>query len=885
MQTQEKHSLPITVTENSRRRLDNAVWHTRAGLVLTVLLTLLGASATYSQYNSPDNEIGSLATPSHSTTIALTSDDQRLVVVNRQNDSVSIIQVRDNAGYDAYQKLAEVTVGNEPRFVALTPDNQEAYVTNAASGTVSVISLTGQYPYTVAQTIEVGNEPRGIAITPNGAYAFVALHTEGKVAVISTQNKQVLYTVKTGGNPQAVAITHNGDDKDDDERVFVTRFFGELIDPKNRPDGFDDAKQGVIDSFTVQGALSGSAQVQTHVLSPLKDSGFKADRRSFCLKTRQILQDQGDENGVKTVFFNSGPNQDGNGAEQLANEVFCPDPNSEDASTTGLIANTPQGVYPNALHDVLIRDNYLYVPNVGAQPEPVIRFSVNVQYLVGVIDITSGKESEGTVNVNTQIATEPGAGFDPILDHLFGNDPGCMDASRDGKLFLLVSRGGNYVMEATLDDKGKLNIGAPNDVIRYQTGNMPTCVVMSSDTKRAYTNNEINTSVTAIDLVDKKVLERDIDSSTPPEPGSQAHRNIVGKLVFFTALGTPDVLDTDGDGQFDIEIRDLVPLDFRGKASDNAWSSCASCHDDGRTDNVVWSFETGPRKSKDLSGTFAKIDDPESDQGILNWSNVRGSNTDFNANSIGIQGGIGFATDVNGVDRTAEIFNHGPVKGISDALDALQEWVANAIRPLNFPDGDLQLVERGSKVFEDGCASCHGGDKWTKSRTSPVYDNDPTYPENPIGENFFVPVEPIDPRVVDAAPQIIAVQDEKAGKLTLMDDVGTFDPQNPIELRGGAAVAGQSTAGFPALGGVGFGPPSLFNVAYHAPFLHNGSAPTLEDLFAVHRLPQIQDNPTIQQWLNTSDRDALEAFLTTIDEDTARFQSDTDRFLDQLGLP
>ena len=131
-------------------------------------------------------------------------------------------------------------------------------------------------------------------------------------------------------------------------------------------------------------------------------------------------------------------------------------------------------MYPNALHALLIRDNDLYVPNVGAQPEPAIRFNTNVQYLVGVIDIQSGEETDRTLNVNTQIATEPGAGFNPILDHLFGNDPGCMDASRDGKLFLLVSRGANYVMEATLDNQGKLNIGAPNNVIRYQTGNMPS---------------------------------------------------------------------------------------------------------------------------------------------------------------------------------------------------------------------------------------------------------------------------------------------------------------------------------------------------------------------------------------------------------------------------
>src|SRR4029453_16650155 len=150
--------------------------------------------------------------------------------------------VRNAAGDDVYQKLAEVKVGDEPRFVALTPDDEEAYVTNAADGTVSVISLAGPYPYQVTQTIDVGNEPRGIAITPNGAYAFVALHTEGKVAVLSTQHKKVISTVKTGVDTPALCHINNGDDKDDDERVYVSRFFGELIDPKNRPDGFDDSK-------------------------------------------------------------------------------------------------------------------------------------------------------------------------------------------------------------------------------------------------------------------------------------------------------------------------------------------------------------------------------------------------------------------------------------------------------------------------------------------------------------------------------------------------------------------------------------------------------------------------------------------------------------------
>src|SRR5512132_4504 len=121
-----------------------------------------------------------LATPSRSTTIALTSDEQRLVVVNREANSVSVIQVRTEAkkekdkdkdkdkkdkngalsapsdktpifhlnnganggdsSADVAKKLAEIPVGLEPRCVAVHPNDSEAYVTNGISGTVSVVS-------------------------------------------------------------------------------------------------------------------------------------------------------------------------------------------------------------------------------------------------------------------------------------------------------------------------------------------------------------------------------------------------------------------------------------------------------------------------------------------------------------------------------------------------------------------------------------------------------------------------------------------------------------------------------------------------------------------------------------------------------------------------
>ena len=52
--------------------------------------------------------------------------------------------------------------------------------------------------------------------------------------------------MKTGGNPYSIAISNDGDRNDRDERVYVTQLFGEVIDPA-RPDGFDDAKQGVVE--------------------------------------------------------------------------------------------------------------------------------------------------------------------------------------------------------------------------------------------------------------------------------------------------------------------------------------------------------------------------------------------------------------------------------------------------------------------------------------------------------------------------------------------------------------------------------------------------------------------------------------------------------------
>src|SRR5919201_810686 len=232
--------------------------------------------------------IDSASAPSRSTTIALTSDETRLVVVNREANTLSIIQVKDASGNDVDIKLAEIGVGQEPRCVAVHPTDRAAYVTNGISGTVSVVDLVlGK----VAKEVRVGTEPRGCALTPDGSLLYVANHTEGTVSILDTSNplNPILWgSVQVGRNPTAIAITDKGTGNISDDTVFVTQIFAELnpdfVDPifNGNGEARDLGKQGVVHAFPAGNA---NPPITKIALKPLPDSGFTANRVSpnnFC---------------------------------------------------------------------------------------------------------------------------------------------------------------------------------------------------------------------------------------------------------------------------------------------------------------------------------------------------------------------------------------------------------------------------------------------------------------------------------------------------------------------------------------------------------------------------------------------------------------------------
>jgi YVTN family beta-propeller protein len=155
------------------------------GTHLVILLTLLAATALAKPKKAEEPTTSSGP-------IAISPDDSSVWVVNPDNNSVSVFDV---AG-DANNRIAEISVGEEPRFVTIGQDGKTVYVSNSRSGTVSEIDADS---LEVVREIEVGTEPAGLAVTPDGKRLFVANFSSGDVAMINVHSGHVQKPHRSAG--------------------------------------------------------------------------------------------------------------------------------------------------------------------------------------------------------------------------------------------------------------------------------------------------------------------------------------------------------------------------------------------------------------------------------------------------------------------------------------------------------------------------------------------------------------------------------------------------------------------------------------------------------------------------------------------------------------
>ena len=737
---------------------------------LSTAALLLGAallvSATAPGFTPLGHSKAKRAGSTSSGPIQITSDDEDVWVANPDRNTVTRIDVED----DENRKKDEVEVGKEPHGIAISPDDKYVYVANTRSGTVSVIRADKHHPKEW-KTIRVGTEPYALALTPNGDKLYCANARSNDVSVIDTDNLKVIRTLDAedgvGLEPRALAITNDGDGSDRDEKLYVTSFLA--VDVPGRQIGADDYKEAHVSVFSTKK----DRFLHSVVLNPLANVGFNA-------------------NGNTLAGIAPGANFD-----------------------------QPTGAFPNQMNSIVIKGDHAYLPNTAASPNGPVRFNVNVQAFLSVIDLDTDTEG-ATINMNKGINLEAAS-----PSRVFLAVPWAAAFAHRSNTGYVVASASNLIVKVDLDANGTPTINAPQtagdpgNVVRVFVGQNPTGIVINSDDSRAYVANEVSRDVSVVDLSTHQVMAT-VSSSKLPAPGSDEARLLIGKAVFNSSTG--------------VQLPSLG-VNIGARLSNGGWSGCVSCHPFGLTDGVVWMFATGPRRTLQLNGTFNPRD--PNDMKMLNHSAIRDEVQDFELNTRAVQGGLGLITLADGTTPDPNVANFTPPSaGRSQPLDDMALWVARGVRtPISpFADDDNdhneKLIKKGRKLFGSArCASCHGGAGWS------------------VGRRVFTP--PPDAAILKG-PQVIGA----------LRNVGTFDPNAKNEVR--------DVLSPPALGADGYVPPSLLGAHAFPPYLHNGSAPTV---LAVLDLVQHRSAGTggVDLLTDEDDREALARYVESIDATTRPF--------------
>jgi YVTN family beta-propeller protein len=814
--------------------------------------------------------------PTNSSPIALSRDGRLLWVVNPAVDDVAVIRT------DTNHVIARIPVGDEPQSVALSPDDRFAFVANAAEGSVSVIRVKSANPNHFAvekdskkdktPALVTGAEPWNVVVSPDGRRAFVANSGQDTITVIDARKGKIIGNVdlrvsvcngpdhQRRFQPRGLAVT------EDNKKLLVTRFLSFVKDSGLQGD--DNGKEGVVcrlDIDTASERISDYRPARAITIGS-ELTGFKADT-------------------------------DGDG-----------------------MAESDTSAFPNQLQSIVIRGDQVYLPNIASSPTGPLKFNVDTQAFVNVLEgLACNGETDvsATKFLNLHLgARNPEAGKKTLF---FANPWAIAFTTASGAgTGYAVSAGSDLLVKVNVADDGKLSFTVDADTTRYidlndpnnpatsgaRAGKNPQGLVISKDGKRAWVANFVSRNVSVVDLTKDEVIDT-IQTAELPPPGSQGETVLVGAEMFFSSRG-----------HFDRPPGTTVSTDER--LSQSGWQNCASCHFKGLTDGVVWVFNTGPRKSVPLNGTFNPHD--KSDQRILNYSAVFDEIEDFEINIRTVSGPGNLAMPIpcnGGTGMGVQDPNHGLLisdtgdintapcavvafavpnagrkeltvtlpgagRGPIPALTALREWVRFAVRTPNGPLDDSEVeggvssrdVLAGRTLFaEAGCAGCHSGGKFTistKDFMSPPAATDiftermpPPVFGNPVGNQF------LDRFLRDIGSFNLGVY----GKGNEID--GNIAPP---EVTTATVIAGMFVQAPDALGidynadgkGNGFNVPSLLGLNVLPPFNHNGACETLACVLTDvnHRTVK---HTLVDRLADPADQALVVKFLESIDADTHPF--------------
>src|SRR5262249_36638616 len=231
-----------------------------------------------------------------------------------------------------------------------------------------------------------------------------------------------------------------------------------------------------------------------------------------------------------------------------------------------------------------ILGGFAFVPSTGASPNGPVRFDVNTQSLLSVINRTTNADANVTLNMHTAVQAQLS------VDRTFITVPWAMAFKHTENNEYVVSAASDLVVKLAVNRMtGAAAVqndpADPTRVLQIPTGKNPRGIVINSIDMRAYIMNYVSRDVTVIDLTGPREAVMDqMRSAALPTTGTLADTIQIGKELYNSSLG-----------EFDPATPAGPPITRR--MSQDGWGSCASCHPNGLSDGVTWIINSGPRRA------------------------------------------------------------------------------------------------------------------------------------------------------------------------------------------------------------------------------------------------------------------------------------------------
>jgi hypothetical protein len=241
----------------------------------------------------------------------------------------------------------------------------------------------------------------------------------------------------------------------------------------------------------------------------------------------------------------------------------------------------------------------------------------------------------------------------------------------------------------------------------------------------------------------------------------------------------------------------------RSSMSQEGYMSCASCHIDGSHDGRIWDISN---LGEGLRNTIDLRGKSGMGHGMLHWTGNFDEVQDFNNQITSLNQGTGFvslpATKKHPQLKEAKFGIHKQLDNLADYVSSLSEYPKSPYK--NNRGTYTKSALKGRKHFINlKCYACHSGPTFTDS------------------------------------------------KHRLLHDVGTKDTTSGKRL--GKEI-------------IGFDTPTLISLWQSAPYLHDGSAATLQAVFDAGRGEKSKDHRVVNT-LNKAEKEQLLAYLEQIDNE------------------